>query len=106
MTQNIPIWLYVAVMALVTYAVRMLPLVIFRKKIASPFVKSFLYYMPYAVLGAMTIPGILYSTASIPSAAAGLVIAVAFAWKGRSLLAVAVAACAAAYAVSFIMTLI
>ena len=53
--------LYIAVMAGVTYLVRMLPFVIFRKKITSPFIKSVLYYMPYAVLTAMTIPAVFTS---------------------------------------------
>lgn len=89
---------YIGVMAGVTYLVRMLPLVIFRKKIKSKFVTDFLYYVPYAVLGAMTIPAVLYSTGNIVSAAAGLIAAVLFALKNKSLLAVAAAACIAAAA--------
>ncbi len=85
-----------AVMAVVTYLIRMLPLVLFRKKIRSRFVRSFLYYVPYAVLSAMTLPSILYSAGSIPSAAAALIVALALAWREKSLLTVAVAASAAA----------
>lgn len=94
---------YIGVMAGVTYLVRMLPFVIFRKKIKSRFVKDFLYYVPYAVLGAMTIPAVLYSTGSIISAAAGLLAAVLLAFKDKGLLAVAAAACIAAFAVEMIM---
>ena len=67
--------------ARVTYLGRMLPFVIFRKKIKSRFVKDFLYYVPYAVLGAMTIPAAFYSTGSIASAAAGVGAAVLLAFK-------------------------
>jgi len=95
--RSIPFWLYVMVMAGVTYAVRALPLVLLRRKIRSRFVRSFLHYVPYAVLGAMTVPAIFHSTASVPSAAAGLAAAALLAWRGRSLLTVALAACAAAY---------
>ena len=96
MTQ-IPFWLYVAVMAAVTYCIRMIPMVLLRRKINSRFIKSFLYYVPYAVLGAMTVPAIFYSTASVPSAAAGFAAAALLSWKGRSLITVALVACAAAY---------
>ena len=94
---------YIGVMAGVTYLVRMLPIVIFRKKIKSRFVTDLLYYVPYAVLGAMTIPAILFSTGSIVSAAAGLVAAVLLAFKEKGLLAVAAAACIAAFAAELAM---
>ena len=93
--------LYLAVMAGVTYLIRMLPLVVFRRKITSRFVKSFLYYVPYAVLGAMTFPDIIYSTGSIPTACAGLVVALLLAWNEKSLLTVALCASAAAFAAGF-----
>ena len=92
---------YVLVMAVVTYLIRMLPLTVFRKPIRSRFVRSFLYYVPYAVLAAMTIPDVLYATGYVAGgstqplwcALCGLVVAVVLAWRGRSLLTVAVAAC-------------
>ena len=87
MTANFPI--YLLVMAGVTYLIRMLPLTIFRKEIKSTFIKSFLHYVPFAVLGAMTIPDVLYSTGDMRTAAVGLVAAVFLAWKGKSLLTVA-----------------
>ena len=90
------------VMAGITYFVRMLPFVIFRKKIKNNFLKSFFYYIPYAVLAAMTIPAILYSTSDIVSAAAGLVVALLLAFFERSLLTVAVGACLAAFLVQII----
>lgn len=94
---------YIGVMAGVTYLVRMLPLVIFRRKIKSRFVTDFLYYVPYAVLGAMTIPAAFYSTGSIVSAAAGIIAAVLLAFKDKGLLAVAAAACIAAFAAETVM---
>lgn len=103
---KINIAVYIAVMAGVTYLIRMLPFVIFRKKIESKFIKDLLYYVPYAVLGAMTIPAVFYSTGSIISAVAGLVIAVILAFRNKSLITVAVAACVAAYAADWIVTLI
>ena len=86
---------YLVVMAGVTYLIRMLPMTIFRKPIKSRFLRSFLHYVPYAVLGAMTFPDVLYSTGNMGTAACGVAVAVALAWRGRSLLTVAIAACAA-----------
>ncbi len=92
---------YLLVMALTTYLIRMLPLTIFRKPIRSRFIRSFLHYVPYAVLTAMTVPGVFYSTGYVSGgdirplvcACAGLAVAVGFAWRGKGLLTVAVAAC-------------
>lgn len=83
---------YLAIMAGVTYAIRMLPLVLFRKKIKNTFIKSFLYYIPYAVLGAMTFPAIFSSTGNVITATAGCITALILAWFEKSLLTVA--ACA------------
>ena len=94
---------YIAVMAGVTYLIRLLPLAAFRRKIRSRFIKSFLYYVPYAVLGAMTFPAIIYSTGSIPTACAGLIVALLLAWHEKSLLTVALSASAAAFITGLIM---
>ena len=94
--------IYIAIMAGVTYLIRMLPIMVFRRKIKSQVVQSFLYYVPYAVLGAMTIPAVFYSTASMAASAAGFAAAFAAAFFGRSLITVALAASAAAYAVMLI----
>ena len=91
------------VMAGITYLVRMLPFVLFRKKIKNNFLKSFFYYIPYAVLAAMTLPAILYSTSSIPSAAAGLAVALLLAFFERGLLTVAVGSCLAAFIVQLLL---
>ena len=86
---------YLAVTAGVTYLIRMLPLTVFRKEIKSRFIRSFLAYIPYAVLGAMTFPDVLYSTGDMRTAVCGVAVAVILSWRGRSLLTVAVAACCA-----------
>ncbi len=99
----ISVALYIGVMAGVTYLVRMLPFVIFRKKIKSRFVQDFLYYVPYAVLGAMTIPAVFYSTGNVISAVVGLAAALIFALKGKGLLPVALAGCIVAFAAEMIM---
>ena len=98
--------LYLAVMAGVTYLIRMLPLTVFRKEIKSVFIRSFLHYVPYAVLAAMTIPGILSSTGDVRTAVAGLIVAVAMAWRGCSLLSVAIGACVAVAAAQGLLMLI
>ena len=86
---------YLLVMAGVTYLIRMLPLTVFRREIRSRFLRSFLYYVPYAVLGSMTIPDIFYATGSLWTALIGLIVAVILAWKEKSLLTVALCACGA-----------
>ncbi len=88
---------YMGVMALVTYLVRYLPLVLVRKDITNVYLRSFLQYIPYAVLGSMTFPAILESTGSIWSAAAGLAVAAILAYMERSLLTVAAMACVAVF---------
>lgn len=88
--------LYIGAMALVTYLVRVVPFTVFRKKIKSRFLKSFLYYIPYAILSAMTIPAIFYSTGNMTTAAVGTVIAVVLAYFDLPLIAVALAASAGA----------
>lgn len=82
-------FIYLAIMASVTYLVRMIPLVLVKKKIKNRFIRSFLYYVPYTVLSAMTFPAIMFSTANIISAALGALVALVLAYFGRSLLTVA-----------------
>jgi len=82
----------IAVMAIVTYLIRVIPMVVFRKKIQNRWIQSFLYYVPYVVLSAMTVPAVFSSTESIPSAAAGFTVAVILAFFRRNLLTVAVGA--------------
>ena len=97
------ILIHILIMAAVTYLVRMLPMVIFKKKIESTFIKSFLYYVPYAVLGSMTFPAIFTSTSSLYSAIAGTVVAIFLAYKEKSLLTVALSSCFVVYIVEWIL---
>lgn len=88
---------YIFIMAFVTYLIRVIPLTIFRKKIENRYIKSFLYYVPYTCLTAMTFPAILYATDHIWSALAGVVVAVALAFYNKSLVTVAAFACVAVF---------
>lgn len=89
--------LYILVMAVVTYLIRMIPFTLFRKKIKSRFFRSFLYYIPFTVLAAMTIPGIFYSTGEIVTAAVGTAVAVILSYFNLPLIVVALAAAVAAF---------
>ncbi len=95
--------IYIAVMAGVTYLIRVIPFTLFRKKITSPFIRSFLSYIPYAVLTAMTVPAIFYSTGNAVSAIIGTAVAVILAFFGKPLIVVALSAAAAALAVGLII---
>ncbi len=92
----------VALMALVTYIPRVLPVTVFRRQIRSRFIRSFLDYTPYAVLGALTFPDVFYSTGHFYSAAAGALVAVFLGYRGKSLVVVAVAAIIAVYVTELI----
>ncbi len=93
---------YLLVMALVTYLVRAVPFVVFRNKIKNRFIRSFLYYIPYAVLAAMTIPAIFTSTGNIYSAAVGLAVALVVALCEKGLVTVALSASAAVFVAEFV----
>lgn len=90
---NLKIYLYILVMAGVTYLIRMLPLTFIRKEIKNKTIRSFLYYVPYVTLSVMTFPAILSETGSIWSAWAALLTGIALAWRGKSLLVVSASAC-------------
>lgn len=90
--------IYLIVTAGVTYLVRMLPLVLMKGRITNRFLLSFLHYIPYAVLSVMTIPTIFSATGDPRTAAVGFLAALVLAWRGRSLVQVAAAACAAVLA--------
>ena len=93
----------IAVMAIVTYIPRMIPLTFMRRKITNRFIRSFLYYTPYAVLTAMKIPAILYSTSNMISAVTGMIAAVILAYKDKGLLIVALGAVAVVFITERIM---
>ena len=89
---------YRVVTAGTTYLVRMLPLVLMKGRIKNRFLLSFLHYIPYAVLSVMTVPAIFTATGDVRTAAAGFAVAMILAWREKSLLTVAAAACAAVLA--------
>ena len=99
-------FLYLAVMAGVTYLVRMLPLVLVRKKIENRFIRSFLYYVPYSVLSVMTFPSIFFSTGNIASAVIGTAVAVVLAYRKKSLIVVAALAAGAVLVCESVMLFI
>lgn len=96
-------YIYIAVMALTTYLIRMIPLVFFRKEIKNRFVRSFLAYVPCACLTAMTFPAILYSTNAVISGAIALAVALIAALCKRSLVTVAALSCAAVFVTELIL---
>ena len=96
-------FIYLAISAGVTYLIRMIPFVLCRGKMENRFIRSFLFYVPYAVLGAMTFPAILFATDSVISAAVGFIVALIAAYKEKSLLTVALFACAAVFIVERIL---
>lgn len=96
----------IAVMAGVTYLIRVIPFTLMRRSIRSPFLRSLLSYLPYAVLSAMAIPAIFYSTGSLPSALVGTAVALVLAFCDRSLLTVALGACLSSLAVTGIMGMV
>ena len=103
MENNIVI--YFAVAAATIYLIRVLPMTLIRKDINSRFLRSFLYYVPYACLSAMTFPAIFFATQSVWSAVAGVAIALLLAFFNRSLITVAAGACLTVLVVEQLMPL-
>ena len=97
------IYVYILTMALTTYLVRMLPLTLLRRPIKSRFIRSFLHYVPYACLTAMTFPAILGSTENLISGAAALAVAAVLALRGKSLIVVALGSSAAVLLTEFLL---
>lgn len=87
------IYIYMFIMAAVTYLIRMLPLALIKKKITNKFFKSFLYYVPFVTLAVMTFPAILSATESVWSAAAAFIVSMIIAYAGGGLPIVASIAC-------------
>ena len=95
-------YVYIVLIALVTYALRVLPLTLIRKPISSPFIRSFLSYVPYVTLAVMVFPAILTATGSVYAGAAAMAVAIALALTGKGLVTVAACACVAAFLVGMI----
>ncbi len=85
--------IYVLIMALVTYGIRVIPLTLIRREIKSTLIRSFLYYVPYVTLSVMTFPAILEATGSYISGAAAFIIGVVLAWFNMPLLQVSIFSC-------------
>ena len=92
-------YLYIAVMAVVSYAIRVLPLTLIRKPIRNRFLQSFLYYVPYVTLAVMTFPAIIHATQTPISGAVALVVGAAAAWLGAGLFPVSVLCCALVFVI-------
>lgn len=88
------IYIYIAIVAVVTYIIRVLPLTLIRKPIKNRFVRSFLYYVPYVTLAVMTFPAIIYATESVYSGIAALVVGIVVAYLCDNLIIVALSSCA------------
>ena len=97
------IYLYIIIMATVTYAIRVIPLAFIRREIKNTFIRSFLYYVPYVTLAVMTFPAIIKDTQSPIVGALALVIGIATAWRGLSLFHVACCCCAVVFVVELIL---
>ena len=99
-------WIYLLILAGSTYLIRAIPFAALRKKISNRFIKSFLYYIPYAVLAAMTLPAAFYATGNVISGAVGLLVGGIFAYMGKGLTLVAMLSCAAAFLTECLLMLI
>ena len=97
------IYIYIFIMAAVTYLIRVLPLTLVRKKITNRTLRSFLFYVPYVTLAVMTFPAIIEATSSVWSGLAALVIGVGLAYFGVSLFGVAVCSCAAVFIIELFL---
>lgn len=95
-------YIYILIMAVVTYAMRVFPITLIKKQIKNKFIQSFLYYIPYVTLAVMTFPAIIYATESPVSGIAALIIGITAAWRGASLFSVALYCCCTVLIVQFI----
>ena len=96
-------YIYIAVMAAVSYTIRVLPLTLIRKPIKNQFIQSFLYYVPYVTLAVMTFPAITRATGNMISGYAALAVGIIAAWFGASLFKVAVSCCSVVLILEFII---
>ena len=96
-------YIYIMVMALVSYTIRVLPLTLIKKPIKNKFLQSFLYYVPYVTLAVMTFPAIVNATQSPISGLAALILGIVVAWLGADLLVVAISCCAVVLLIEFFL---
>ncbi len=100
---NNSFWIYLLILAGSTYLIRAIPFAAINKRITNRFIRSFLYYIPYTVLAAMTFPAALYATGNIYAAAAGLLVGAVFAVFEKGLTIVALASCLTVFAVEMLI---
>ncbi len=96
-------WIYIAVMALATYAIRVLPLTLIKRPIRNRFIRSFLYYVPYVTLAIMTFPAIVQATEQPLAGVLALIGGILIAWFGGSLFVVAVSCCGIVFLAELLM---
>lgn len=96
-------WIYIFIMAAVTYAIRVLPMTVFKKPIKNAFIQSFLYYVPYVTIAVMTFPAIIHATNSPVSGAVALAVGIIAAWLGAGLFPVAVISCTVVFLTEFLV---
>jgi branched-subunit amino acid transport protein len=101
MTHNI--WIYILIAFGVSYLIRVLPLTLIRRPITNPFLRSFLFYVPYATLAVMTFPAITETTLSPYSGFAALFVGILLAWNGKKLPVVAAACCITVFITEFFL---
>lgn len=97
------IYIYIGIMAITTYLIRVLPLTLIRKQITNVTIRSFLYYVPYVTLSVMTFPAILEATESPVSGMAALITALILAWIGKSLFQVSVFSCIIVFIIELLL---
>jgi branched-subunit amino acid transport protein len=97
------VYIYIFIMAAVSYAIRVLPVTLIKKQIENQFIQSFLYYVPYVTLAVMTFPAIINATGSIYSGLAAFIVGVVAAWRGFDLFKVAVACCSTVFLLELII---
>lgn len=97
------VYIYLAIMAIVTYAIRVLPLTLIRKQIKNRFLRSFLYYVPYVTLAVMTFPAIIEATQTPVAGALALLAGILLAWFGSSLFSVSVICCVIVFVVELFL---
>ena len=97
------VYIYILIMAVTTYLIRVLPLTLIRKEITNVTIRSFLFYVPYVTLAVMTFPAILYATDNVLSGAVGFAVGVVLAFRKKSLITVALASCAVVFLMEWLL---
>lgn len=97
------LYIYILVMAIVTYLIRAIPLTLIRKEIKNKFIKSFLFYVPYVTLSVLIFPAILYSTSSTFSAIIAFIIAIILSYRKSNMMTVAIISCLTVFIIEYLI---